>query len=510
MLGTACAAGAAPQQIERAQFKPRAVASGFDRPVFVTGAKGEAGRLYVVEQGGTIQVLDGGKRRSAPFLDIRNLVNSSGEEQGLLGLAFHPSYPKVKKLYVQYTARDGSTRVVEYRTNGNRASSPRTLFTSADPYGNHNGGMLAFGPNGRLYFTMGDGGAGGDPENRAQNPRSLFGKLLSLNVATKGVRIEALGLRNAWRFSFDRTNGDLYIGDVGQGAIEEVDYTPANSPGVENYGWDVYEGTTKFEDKPLGPGKLVMPVATYTHADGCSITGGYVYRGSNASLRGPLHLRRLLQRHHLELQDRRWQGVGLRREAFQIDERLARSARTTQVSSTRVSHGGTIYRLTPLNAICLTCATQFGESESPPDRCPICEDERQYVGLDGQRWTTLEELRAERRSDVREDAGYLGIGIEPEIGIGQRLLLVETDEGNVIWDMIPLVDDAAVEAVDRARPVRAIAISHPHYYSGMVEWSTALGGVPILLHEADRSGSCGRIRCDRALVGRRAGARSAA
>ena len=103
--------------------------------------------------------------------------------------------------------------------------------------------MLAFGPNGRLYFTMGDGGSGGDPENRAQNPRSLFGKLLSLNVATKGVRIEALGLRNAWRFSFDRANGDLYIGDVGQGNTEEVDYTPAKSPGIENYGWDVYEGT---------------------------------------------------------------------------------------------------------------------------------------------------------------------------------------------------------------------------------------------------------------------------
>jgi len=139
-----------------------------------------------------------------------------------------------------------------------------------------------------------------------------------------------------------------------------------------------------------------------------------------------------------------------------------------------------------LNAICLTCATQFGESEAPPQRCPICEDERQYVGLDGQRWTTLEELRAERRSDVREDSGYLGVGIKPEIGIGQRLLLVETEEGNVIWDMIPLVDDAAVEAVTARGPVRAIAISHPHYYSGMVEWSRALGDVPILLHEADR------------------------
>jgi glyoxylase-like metal-dependent hydrolase (beta-lactamase superfamily II) len=133
----------------------------------------------------------------------------------------------------------------------------------------------------------------------------------------------------------------------------------------------------------------------------------------------------------------------------------------------------------------VTCATQFAESDAPPERCPICEDERQYVGLDGQRWTTFEELRAERRCDVREDSGYLGVGVEPEIAIGQRLLLVETDEGNVIWDMIPLVDEVAVEAVTARGPVRAIAISHPHYYSGMIEWSRALGGVPILLHEAD-------------------------
>ena len=182
---------------------------------------------------------------------------------------------------------------------------------------------------------MGDGGAGGDPENRAQNPRSLFGKLLSLNVATKGVRIEALGLRNAWRFSFDRANGDLYIGDVGQGETEEVDYTPAKSPGLENYGWDVYEGNGKFEDKPLGPGKLVMPVATYSHREGCSITGGYVYRGSNAVAARPLHLRRLLQRHDLELQARRRQGDGPEAGGVRDRERHARSARTTPASSTR-------------------------------------------------------------------------------------------------------------------------------------------------------------------------------
>jgi glucose/arabinose dehydrogenase len=341
-LVTACVAGAAP---ERAEFKPRAVASGFSQPVYVTGAKGEPGRLYVVEQGGTIHVLQGGKRRGTPFLDIRRLVTAGGE-QGLLGLAFHPSYPKVRKLYVQYTARDGSTKVVEYRTNGTRASSPRQLFSSADPYGNHNGGMLAFGPNGRLYFTMGDGGSGGDPENRSQNPRSLFGKLLSLNVATKGLRIEALGLRNAWRFSFDRANNDLYIGDVGQGAIEEIDWTPANSPGLENYGWDVYEGRSKYEDKPLGPGKLVGPVAQYTHDDGCSVTGGYVYRGSNAGLRGRYIYGDYCSGNIWSFKLVGGKATGLRREAFKVAS-VTSFGQDIAGELYAVSHGGTIYRLTP-------------------------------------------------------------------------------------------------------------------------------------------------------------------
>jgi len=347
-LAAACAAGATPQaeqQVERAQFKPRAVASGFSQPTYVTGANGEPGRLYVVEQGGVIQVLQGGKRRSAPFLDIRNLVTAGGE-QGLLGLAFHPSYPKVRKLYVQYTARDGSTKVVEYRTNGTRASAPRLLFSSRDPYGNHNGGMLAFGPNGRLHFTMGDGGSGGDPENRSQNMRSLFGKLLSINVATKGLRIEALGLRNAWRFSFDRANDDLYIGDVGQGEIEEIDWTPKASPGLENYGWDVYEGLSKFENKALGPGKLVQPVAQYSHDDGCSVTGGYVYRGSNTSLRGRYIYGDYCSGNVWSFKLSGGKATGLRREAFKIAS-LTSFGEDTAGELYAVSHGGTIYRLTP-------------------------------------------------------------------------------------------------------------------------------------------------------------------
>ena len=343
-LSLACVAAAAPQ---RAEFKPRAVASGFSQPIYVTGAKGEPGRLYVVEQGGAIHVLDKGRRRTAPFLDIRSLVTAGGE-QGLLGFAFHPSYPKVRKLYVQYTARDSSTRVVEYRSNGTTAlpRSARLLFSSRDPYGNHNGGMLAFGPNGRLYFTMGDGGSGGDPENRSQNMKSLFGKLLSLNVATKGLRIEALGLRNAWRFSFDRANGDLYLGDVGQGAIEEIDWTPKSSPGLENYGWDVYEGLSKFEDKALGPGKLVQPVAQYSHDEGCSVTGGHVYRGSNASLRGRYIYGDYCSGLVWSFKLAGGKATGSRREAFKIAS-LTSFGEDTAGELYAVSHGGTIYRLTP-------------------------------------------------------------------------------------------------------------------------------------------------------------------
>ena len=344
-LGTACVAGAASERSEQAQFRPRPVASGFDEPVFVTGAKGEPGRLYVVEQVGTIQVLQNGRRRATPLLDIRGLVTAGGE-RGLLGLAFHPSYPSVRKLYVQYTARDGSTKLVEYRTNGSTASAPRTLFSSPDPYGNHNGGMLAFGPNGRLYFTMGDGGSGGDPENRSQNMRSLFGKLLSLNVATKGLKIEALGLRNAWRFSFDRANGDLYLGDVGQGEFEEISYSPAKSPGLENYGWDVYEGRSRFEDKPLGPGKLVQPVAQYTHANGCSVTGGYVYRGSAASLRGRYIYGDYCSGIVWSFKLAGGKATALRRERFKVAS-VTSFGQDVAGELYAVSHSGTIYRLTP-------------------------------------------------------------------------------------------------------------------------------------------------------------------
>jgi glucose/arabinose dehydrogenase len=260
------------------------VARGLDNPVLATQAPGEPGRLYVVEQPGRIRVVERGKVMARPFLDIRSRV-AYGGEQGLLGLAFSPSYARDRTFYVNYTAKpDGSTRVVRYRARNGRAlpGSARQVVCIDQPYANHNGGNLVFGPDRKLWVGMGDGGAGGDPENRAQNPQDLLGKMLRLDVtkATPTPEIVAIGLRNPWRFSFDRKTKDLWIGDVGQGSIEEIDHLPRGTTGLVNFGWDVYEGRTSFEDKALGPGRLVQPVAQYTHDDGCSVTGGYVYRGN--------------------------------------------------------------------------------------------------------------------------------------------------------------------------------------------------------------------------------------
>ena len=349
-LVTACAAGAARDesgQAEATQFRPRAVLNGLEEPVYVAAPRTERNRMYIVEQRGVIRVAERGKLLAAPFLDISAQVLSGGE-QGLFSIAFHPQYPRNPRVYVQYTDRGADTRVVEYRTSRGRAvpGSARQLFSSEDPYGNHNGGQLAFGPDGRLYFTMGDGGAGGDPENRSQNMRSLFGKLLSVNVATKGLKIEALGLRNAWRFTFDRANGDLYIGDVGQGELEEINYVPRRSPGLENYGWDVYEGSRRYESKSPGPGKLVFPVAEYSHDSGCSVTGGYVYRGSNAALRGRYIYGDYCSGIVWSLSIKNGKAQGLRRERFRV-EGLTSFGEDAAGELYAVSHGGTIYRLTP-------------------------------------------------------------------------------------------------------------------------------------------------------------------
>ncbi|MCC7196438.1 MAG: PQQ-dependent sugar dehydrogenase, partial [Gemmatimonadaceae bacterium] len=259
------------------------VVSGLDSPTYVTVAPGEPGRLYVVEQPGRIRVVENGALVAAPFLDITAEVRSGGE-QGLLSVAFHPGYARNGLFYVDYTDRSGDTRVVEFRANGNVPPvRTRELFFAEQPYPNHNGGQLEFAPDGRLLVGMGDGGKGGDPGDRAQDLTSPLGKLLAFDtaVAEPEPQLLAYGLRNPWRFSFDRTTGELWIADVGQDEWEEVNVLPAaQQTELVNFGWDVREGLEPYEDKPLNDaGRLVDPVAVYDHTEGCSITGGYVYRG---------------------------------------------------------------------------------------------------------------------------------------------------------------------------------------------------------------------------------------
>jgi glucose/arabinose dehydrogenase len=289
LAGSACAASgstAEPSATGAAAYSFRSILTASD-PVHVSAPANKPGWLYVVEQAGRIRIAVNGRYRAAPFLDIRRLVRSGGE-QGLLSVAFHPQFAKNRRFFVNYTDVNGHTRVVEYRSNaaGTQAltrTRKQWLFVS-QPYSNHNGGQLAFGPDGRLYVGMGDGGSGGDPENRAQNMATLLGKLVRLNVAVArpNPQIAALGLRNPWRFSFDRATGDLYIADVGQNAWEEIDWVSRTRVSeLANYGWDVFEGRARFESKEPNPrGRLVTPVHVYGRGDGCSVSGGFVYRGS--------------------------------------------------------------------------------------------------------------------------------------------------------------------------------------------------------------------------------------
>lgn len=283
-------------------FTATRVATGFTRPTFVTNASDNSNRLFVLEKPGRIRLIKSGLLVAQPFLDITAIVGSASNEQGLLGLAFHPDFEKNGRFFVAYTAKDASNTVAEYRvTNPSDdvadANSGKVLLSVADQYPNHNGGMLAFGRDGYLYISMGDGGSAGDPNGNGQNLNSLLGKLLRIDVnsgspygipadnpfvAKTGARPEvwAYGLRNPWRFTFDRQTGDLWIGDVGQDKYEEVDFQPAESKGGENYGWSTMEGTHCY--KPQSDCKqdgLTLPVYDYDHGQGCSLTGGYVYRG---------------------------------------------------------------------------------------------------------------------------------------------------------------------------------------------------------------------------------------
>ncbi|MGD9650947.1 MAG: sorbosone dehydrogenase family protein [Candidatus Dadabacteria bacterium] len=276
-------------------------ASGLKSPVDLTHAGDGTDRIFVVEKPGRIKIVRDGKVEAGSFLDIESRVRSSGSEQGLLGLTFHPKFSENGRFFVDYTDLDGDTVVSEFglTDNPDRADpgSEMVLIKIDQPASNHNGGQVKFGPDGYLYIGMGDGGSAGDPDGNAQNLDALLGKMLRLDVDggkpyaipadnpfkdRSGARPEiwAYGLRNPWRFSFDSETGDMYIGDVGQNLWEEIDFQPHSSGGGENYGWDYTEGSHEFE-MPRGydTSGITFPVFEYGRDDGCSVTGGYVYRG---------------------------------------------------------------------------------------------------------------------------------------------------------------------------------------------------------------------------------------
>jgi glucose/arabinose dehydrogenase len=332
--------------------KLAAVAHGLDRPVLLTVAPGDARRrLFVIEQHkGTVRVIESGKLAAAPFLTVTGL--STGNEQGLLGLAFHPQFATNGKLYVNYTTRDKHTHVVEYRVGTTPdavdVATRRELAVIEQPHSNHNGGHLEFGPDGKLYAGMGDGGAANDPQGNGQNPKALLGKLLRLDVdAVNPVpEIVYIGLRNPWRFAFDSANGDLFIGDVGQNLWEYVFVVSHGDTKRHNFGWNIVEGSHCF-DPETGAGKgscdkagLTLPVAEYPHEQGCSITGGRVYRGKAL----PLLTGRYFYADYCTglLRSFRWTSGDVR-EHWDWKPSLDHTGELMQISSFGADHDGELY-----------------------------------------------------------------------------------------------------------------------------------------------------------------------
>jgi glucose/arabinose dehydrogenase len=300
-------------------FRWRVIADGFDNPLLVTHAGDRSRRLFVVEQAGLIWIVqDNGDMLPEPFLDIFPILSDETikggyTERGLLGLAFSPNYAENGQFYITYSNQNGDTVLARYRVSAddaNRAelNSGEILLTLPQPFWDHKAGHIAFGHDGYLYIALGDGGSQGDPLNHVQDLSTFFGKILRLDVESgektgdkpyaippdnpfvntpnAAPEVWALGLRNPWRFSFDRITGDLYIADVGWAQREEVNFAPASSKGGENYGWSTWEGTVRIPDKPelTDP---IPPIYEYDHGLGCSVTGGYVYRGNAIpSLRG--------------------------------------------------------------------------------------------------------------------------------------------------------------------------------------------------------------------------------
>jgi len=276
------------------------VVSGLTNPVFLTHAPGDGSRLFIVERGGRIKILRGGSVLPRAFLDIAGRVQAAGGEQGLLSVAFHRDYAQNGEIFVYYTNLAGNSHVSRFRVSADPDSAdPATeevLLVVDQPYSNHNGGLLTFGPDGMLYIGLGDGGSGGDPLGHGQDSTTLLGSILRIDVdggtpyaipndnpfvndPAARKEIWVYGLRNPWRFSFDRVTGDLFIGDVGQNAWEEVDVVPAGTGGL-NLGWNVMEGFHCYSAATCNQAGLTLPVLEYPHVEGCSVTGGYVYRGA--------------------------------------------------------------------------------------------------------------------------------------------------------------------------------------------------------------------------------------
>lgn len=279
---------------------PTLYVTGFSRPTQITHAGDGSQRLFIAEQNGLVRIIRNQALIEKSFLDISGRVSCCGE-RGLLGLAFPPNYANKGYFYINYTDTSGNTVVARYHVTTDPdvadPNSEEILLTIVQPFANHNGGHLTFGPDGYLYIGTGDGGSGGDPHNNGQSLITLLGKILRIDVES-GARpyaippinpfasisayrseIWAFGLRNPWRFSFDRQTGDLYIGDVGQNAYEEIDFQPASSPGGENYGWRIMEGIHCYNASSCNQSGLTLPVVEYDHSQGCSVTGGVVYRG---------------------------------------------------------------------------------------------------------------------------------------------------------------------------------------------------------------------------------------
>ncbi|MRS03728.1 glucose dehydrogenase [bacterium] len=298
-----------------ANFQWAQVANGLAFPVALSNAGDGSGRIFILEKKGLVRVLSNGQLLATAFLDIRDRAGSKGSEQGLLGIAFHPNFKQNGFFYVDYTNTNGDTTISRFyadpsTTAADQVADPaseKILLTVKQPFANHNGGHILFGPDGMLYIGMGDGGSGGDPNGNGQSLQTLLGKILRIDVNTGDPyaippnnpfaaggglpEIWAYGLRNPWSFSFDAQTGDLFIADVGQDKWEEIDYLPAEFTAVPaNFGWNIKEGTHPYKEVASPPANLIDPVYEYSHDLGCSITGGGVYRGKSLTAFNGIYL----------------------------------------------------------------------------------------------------------------------------------------------------------------------------------------------------------------------------